>query len=271
MNFDIIRIKECRNEVFCFLSENRVIWIRYPIFYFHFMTEKIHTFPNKKPYTGDIFNIGKEELKKIISPIKDMSNTEVVENLVKYENTSPGKDGENTFEMMALYQRVINSINNNNELRVDGYFWKGIYNALKDIQAKIGAVSDGFPWPETTKALIKYLNSKAVAPEIKDIDFITDQINADKAILEAKKWVDINGSFYSSGDINNIDYALIKQSDGEFYLWDKPVNGARSIYRLNTDYKVIGVYTVSLNNRLLDGRWEYVEYDYNIPAPIEQK
>ena len=68
---------------------------------------------------------------------------------------------------------------------------------MKEVQTKIGVASDGFPGPETTKALIEYLNkntvdsgSKPVVSKIKEeqeIDFSTDQIIANKAIIEAKK------------------------------------------------------------------------------------
>ena len=68
---------------------------------------------------------------------------------------------------------------------------------MKEVQTKIGVASDGFPGPETTKALIEYLNknmvdtsSKSVIPEIKEeqeIDFSSEQIITNKAIAEAKK------------------------------------------------------------------------------------
>ena len=245
------------------------------------MTEKLRTFPSGKLYAGEIFKVGKDWLKRIIDPIIEMEKEKIVWKLSEYKNISSGKNGVNTFEMMALYQRTINIINNNNDLKVDGRFWKHIFNSLKEVQTKIGVASDGFPGPETTKALIEYLNkdavdsgSKPVVSKIKEeqeIDFSTDQIIANKAIIEAKKWININGSFYSSGDINNIDYALIKQPDGEYYLWDKSFDGVRNIFRLNADHKIIGMYTVSSNNLLLDGKWEYVDYNYNVPSPIEQK
>ncbi|NDK19959.1 hypothetical protein GW819_03900 [Candidatus Gracilibacteria bacterium] len=245
------------------------------------MTEKLRTFPSGKLYAGEIFKVGKDGLKKIINPIIEMEKEKIVGKLSEYKNISSGKNGVNTFEMMALYQRTINIINNNDNLKIDGRFGKNIFNSLKEVQTKIGVASDGFPGPETTKALIEYLNknmvdtsSKSVIPEIKEeqeIDFSSEQIITNKAIAEAKKGININGSFYSSGDINNIDYALIKQPNNEFYLWDKPLNGVRSIFRLNADHKIIGLYTVSSNNLLLDGKGEYVDYIYNVPPPIEQK
>ncbi len=99
-------------------------------------------------------------------------------------------------------------------------------------------------WPKVlprTPTVVKPTQSEPLVTAVeKAPDFTEEQKKADIAIRGAMKWMSINGSFYSQWDLKNPDYALVKQPDGEFYLWDKPVGDKRMIFKLNTQLKVIG-------------------------------
>ena len=54
---------------------------------------------------------------------------------------------------------------------------------------------------------------------------------------------------------NTTNYSLVKQPDGEFYLWDTPEGDFRKIYRLSSDEKIISVASINKgDNKLSDAK-----------------
>ncbi len=53
------------------------------------------------------------------------------------------------------------------------------------------------------------------------------------------------GAFYNGSAPRLIDYAIIPQDDDEFFVFDKPVNNTRVVYRLDKTKQVIGIIDVT--------------------------
>lgn len=87
---------------------------------------------------------------------------------------------------------------------------------------------DGFPGPKTTKALIEALKKLDTPVQAKAVPTENgEKIKIDEIIGNAKKNSMISRmssaeSFYNGSSPVLIDYAIIKQPDGEFFLYDKP-------------------------------------------------
>jgi hypothetical protein len=240
---------------------------------------KAHMVPSTREYKGDKINLSNEAVKKIIDEVKDMNAMQVAEKLGKYKNTIPGKNkDDNTFEMMALYQRALTLLWTATSL--DARFGAQTYSNLKIVQAsKLGLKwkeADGFPGPNSTNAIIRILWEQAttkqpvpktheekkpavsisvvqkpeskgatVLPEAK-LDIIKEQVRVKEIIANAQKpsmiilsW---NGSFYNGSSPKIIDYAVVKQDDGEFFIFDKPTpEWARMVYRTQANYNIISM------------------------------
>lgn len=103
-------------------------------------------------------------------------------------------------------------------------------------------------------------------------DFTTEQQKANIAIVEAMKWMSMNGSFYSKWDMKNPDYALVKQPDGGFYLWDKPVGDTRMIFKLNAQLQVIEFISLYYkDNTIISGfGTNMMKVSYVVPVPFQR-
>lgn len=87
---------------------------------------------------------------------------------------------------------------------------------------------DGLPGPTTTKSLIEALKKLDTPAQAKVVPAENpEKIKIAGLIENAKKnsmisRMSSSESFYSGSSPALIDYAVIKQRDGEFYIYDKP-------------------------------------------------
>lgn len=277
--------------------------------------------PSGKEYTGEKIKLGKEALQNTISAVEKMDASTVAKELNQYKDIIPGKDNKNnTFEMMALYQRALGLLWY--ETKVDARFGGDTYTKLKTVQAEklkfTGNDIDGFPGPKTTKALIELLwkpqnvvvtapapivqkrapaASETVAPVTPvapvvanspvlivrpqanpvaaldtKIDFSVEQKRASEIMELAKKPSMIqrmngNGNFYNGSAPLLIEYALIKQGDGELYVFDKPNQGSRTVFRLNSKNEVIGSTQVNSDGTSTSPKWAPMKNISYMPTP----
>lgn len=87
------------------------------------------------------------------------------------------------------------------------------------------------------------------------LDFTQENIRVRAIIEKAKspspisKWSG-DGSFYNGISLRRIDYAVIKQDDGEYYVFDKPEAGIRKVYRTDGKMNVIAMASVDIMGTL---------------------
>ncbi len=136
------------------------------------MAETLVSIPSEKRYTWPKINLPKEALEKDTAEIWKLGGREVIEKLKDYINHQPGKDPwENTFELMALYQRALQLLWYDST--VDALFSRNMYTALKKAQGEKLELTwndiDGLPGPKTTIKLITALqkNETKKQPKLK--------------------------------------------------------------------------------------------------------
>jgi hypothetical protein len=61
----------------------------------------------------------------------------------------------------------------------------------------------------------------------------------------------LSGSYYSGSAPRRIEYAVVKQNDGEYFVYDKVDNGERRIYRTDKDFKVLVVARVDFMGKII--------------------
>jgi hypothetical protein len=129
------------------------------------MSEILKTVPHQKEYNWAKIELWKEALKKTIEEVKSLDAKQTMDRLWKYKTTKPGLDSkDNTFEMMALYQRAIQLLWDGITPAINARFGTDLYKSLMKAQKDIlkftwkdGKIADGLPGPTTTTALIKAL------------------------------------------------------------------------------------------------------------------
>jgi hypothetical protein len=285
--------------------------------------QKAHVFPSGKEYTGEKIKLWKEALQKTINEVEKMDATTVAKKLDQYKDVIPGKESkDNTFEMIALYQRALGLLWN--ETKIDARFGGDTYKQLKKAQAEKLKFTetdvDGFPGPKTTKALIELLGKSqpaapvvvapaaaverpaptvSVAPVVAPaaassasqtirpqanpiaildtkIDFAAEQKRAlaaighaqEKSMIESLSW---NGSFYNGSAPKLIDYAVVKQPDGELYVFDKPNQDSRTVFRMNTKNEVISSIQVDAKWAISNAKWAPMKNVSYMPTPEIKK
>lgn len=101
------------------------------------------------------------------------------------------------------------------------------------------------PVAANSPVLIVRPQANPVAALDTKIDFAVEQKRVVEIMELAKKASMIqrmngNGNFYNGSAPLLIEYALIKQGDGELYVFDKPNQGSRAVFRINSKNEVIG-------------------------------
>ena len=286
--------------------------------------QKSHMVPSGKEYVGEKIKLWKEVLQKTMSEVEKMDVTAVAKKLDQYKDVIPGKENkDNTFEMMALYQRAFSHLWKNT--KVDARFGPETHSNLKTIQKEklkfSENESDGFPGPKTTKALIELLSkvesARVVvpAPTVTDtniqrqgpavsapsivapvvpitnntstvwrstenrastldakVDFTIEQNKAniaiwlakEKSMIERLSW---NGNFYNGSSPKLITYAIVRQIDGESYVFDKPNQDSRIVWRLNTKNEVIGSIQIDSKWAITNVQWAPMKNVVYMPTP----
>ena len=75
-------------------------------------------------------------------------------------------------------------------------------------------------------------------------------------------------NFYYGKDLLHIDYALLKQPEGDFFLYDKIVDGARNVYRLDDQKNLIGMISIKSSGENLKAVGRVMNrVPYNVPMP----
>ena len=75
-------------------------------------------------------------------------------------------------------------------------------------------------------------------------------------------------SFYNGSSPVLIDYAIIKQPDGEFFLYDKPSSDwIRTIYRTDSKHMIISSATVDQKWEIKTLKWEPIKKADYMPTP----
>lgn len=289
--------------------------------------------PSKKEYSGEKIKLWKEALQKTINEVEKMNATEVAQKLDQYKDVIPGKTNDNTFEMMALYQKALTFLGT--KTKIDSRFGTETHTNLKTVQAEklkfTGTDTDGLPGPKTTKALITELGktqtsgapaitvtppatqkpaasvSAVVTPIVASssanqrpatsaqvsstassiparvnnptssiwvldtkINFVEEQKKANEAITNAKKpsliLLSWNGNFYNGSSPNIIDYAIVRQPDGELYVFDKPNQDSRMVYRM-TNHLVTGSIQIDVKWGISQAKWAAMKNVSYMPTP----
>jgi len=242
------------------------------------MSEIARMTPSQGEYKKEKYILWKESLEKTIEEVKNLSSKDVSERLKKYENTIPGATKENTFEMMALYQRALQLLWFK-EIWITARFRTETFTTLEKAQStKLGMKKgDGFPGPKTTKALIEALKKLDTPVQAKAVPTENgEKIKIDEIIGNAKKNSMISRmssaeSFYNGSSPALIDYAIIKQPDGEFFLYDKPsIDWIRTVYRTNNKYTMISSASVDKEWKITPISWIPINAPY-MPTPVPQK
>ncbi len=65
--------------------------------------------------------------------------------------------------------------------------------------------------------------------------------------------------------------ALVRQPDGEYFLWDTPTSAGRDIYRLNANKDIIGMIRVEMNGTVVSQKWSIGNVAYAVPTQIKTK
>ncbi len=111
----------------------------------------------------------------------------------------------------------------------------------------------------------------------KSLDWANEIISTNRILVALEQGTDedtINSSSgssyrYKKGSNTEIDYAQVIQSGKERYLFDKPENAARIVYRYG-DNKMLGSLSVESNGKITPLKWEKFEAPY-MPTPIFTK
>lgn len=240
------------------------------------MSEAIHMTPSHGEYKKEKYILWKEVLKNLIVDVDKLSAKEVSEKLNTYSETKPWDKNSNTFEMMALYQKSLQLLWSKEVKKVDALFGWDTFKWIKEIQEKNLGFKwrdiDGLPGPTTTKALIKELQKRDTPVQEKVVPAEnTENAKISELIGNAKKKSDIvyltwAGSFYNGSSPTSIEYAVVKQLDGEFYLYDKPVGWIRTIYRTDGKYTLISSATVKEWN-ITQLKWVPIKEAIYMPTP----
>lgn len=244
------------------------------------MSEWAKMYPSHGEYTKEKKELWKEALQKTIEAVKNMDINQVKQWLKKYKDTKPGSDAnENTFEMTALYQRALQLLWCK-EIKIDALFWVSTYRELKkvqehNLQLKWKSI-DGLPGPTTTMALIATIDASERSidreNEAKKINE-QDKKNLATTIENAKKpsmisrlsW---NGSYYNGSSPAIIQYAMIQQPDGEFYIYDTPSKWVRTVYRITAIQEIKGICTITEKWEIIQMKWENIKSAPYQPTPI---
>lgn len=235
--------------------------------------------PSKKEYTWPLSNTS-EGLEKMNARIATMNALEAQDALIKYawEDFMPVNEKTNMLEMMALYQKALTILGKN--LKVDGFFGAKTRKVLQEFQKENGLVADGIPGERTTAKILSKLSEKIPtnnpAREVLESLKITEQDNQRVTEILREVWKsslydarNINAN-YSGKDWRNIDYAYIRQSDGEYYIYDKPSEVTpvkRTVYRTDENFKVIGVAMIDWTGKILSIRGKPFTALY-MPTPL---
>lgn len=76
-------------------------------------------------------------------------------------------------------------------------------------------------------------------------------------------------NFYYGKDLLHIDYALLKQPEGDFFLYDKIVDGARNVYRLDDQKNLIGMISIKSSGDVIKAvGGEMEDVTYKVPMPV---
>lgn len=237
-------------------------------------------YPSHGEYTKEKKELWKESLQKTIEAVKNMNINQIKEWLKKYKDTKPGSDAnENTFEMTALYQRALQLIWYK-EIKIDALFGASTYRELKKAQENNLGFKwksiDGLPGPTTTVALITILDAteNAINKENEERKINEqDKKNVTASIENARKpsmisrlsW---NGSYYNGSSPAIIQYAMIQQPDGEFYIYDIPNKWVRTVYRITATQEIKGISTVTEKWEIIQVKWESIKSAPYQPTPV---
>lgn len=112
-------------------------------------------------------------------------------------------------------------------------------------------------------------------PEEK-IDFSAEQKSLQNILQEVEKSSKLEyfskfwNSKYRWESIDAIDYALQEQNDTEFYVYDKPKDGERLVYRTDAQNSIIDIVKVKMNNEVTVIKWSLFKPTY-IPIILGTK
>lgn len=159
------------------------------------MSETLKTFPKKNVYIWETIDFWKKALQETIEEVKSLDANQTMERLSKYKTTKPGLDSkDNTFEMMALYQRALQLLTSSSTLAIDARFGTDTYKALMKTQKETlkftWKEADGLPGPKTTTALINALWEKSTKPVEIIIEKETDTDRAKSYLTDTEKYKD---------------------------------------------------------------------------------
>lgn len=108
------------------------------------------------------------------------------------------------------------------------------------------------------------------------IDFSAEQKSLQNILQEVEKSSKLEyfskfwNSKYRWESIDAIDYALQEQNDTEFYVYDKPKDGERLVYRTNAQNSIIDIVKVKMNNEVTVIKWSLFKPTY-IPIILGTK